>query len=101
MLRPLTFALFLAGCGSSEPAPAPIEPAPVEAEHPAPEMPHAEPGEGQAMPMYACPMHPKETSNEPGECSQCGMALVKIEEGNGSDDHGEAKPEGEHDGHGH
>ena len=26
---------------------------------------------------YACPMHPKVTSNKPGKCSKCGMALVK------------------------
>ena len=27
--------------------------------------------------VYACPMHPKETSSKPGECSKCGMDLVK------------------------
>ncbi len=26
---------------------------------------------------YACPMHPEVTSNQPGKCSKCGMALVK------------------------
>ena len=26
---------------------------------------------------YACPMHPKVTSNKSGKCSKCGMALVK------------------------
>ena len=27
--------------------------------------------------LYYCPMHPKVTSNEPGECSICGMDLEK------------------------
>ena len=27
--------------------------------------------------VYACPMHPEVTSSKPGECSKCGMALVK------------------------
>lgn len=27
--------------------------------------------------MYSCPMHPEVTSNKPGNCSKCGMALVK------------------------
>ncbi|MEP7239104.1 MAG: DUF6799 domain-containing protein [Ferruginibacter sp.] len=27
--------------------------------------------------MYSCPMHPEVTSNKPGKCSKCGMALVK------------------------
>lgn len=56
------------------------------------DMPHAE-GEGMKgdMPMYACPMHPDITSNEPGDCSKCGMAL-EMQEGHdhGSHDHGEA-----------
>ncbi len=26
---------------------------------------------------YICPMHPQITSNKPGNCSICGMALVK------------------------
>ncbi|MCB9850638.1 MAG: efflux RND transporter periplasmic adaptor subunit [Phycisphaerales bacterium] len=29
---------------------------------------------------YACPMHPWETSNEPGTCPICAMDLVKIED---------------------
>ncbi|MCL1068953.1 efflux RND transporter periplasmic adaptor subunit [Shewanella olleyana] len=29
---------------------------------------------------YVCPMHPEETSHEPGRCSQCNMFLVKEEE---------------------
>lgn len=27
--------------------------------------------------MYTCPMHPKEMSSKKGECSKCGMELVK------------------------
>ena len=27
--------------------------------------------------MYVCPMHPKEMSAKEGECSKCGMKLVK------------------------
>ena len=27
--------------------------------------------------IYACPMHPEETSNKPGKCSKCGMDLVE------------------------
>jgi hypothetical protein len=27
--------------------------------------------------MYVCPMHPEVTSDKPGECSKCGMDLVK------------------------
>jgi Cu(I)/Ag(I) efflux system membrane fusion protein len=37
------------------------------------------PGEGHEEMMtlagYACPMHPEETSLEPGTCGICGMAL--------------------------
>lgn len=29
------------------------------------------------MATYACPMHPGVTSDKPGKCSECGMALVK------------------------
>ncbi|KKU17852.1 MAG: efflux transporter, RND family, MFP subunit, nonfunctional [Candidatus Pacebacteria bacterium GW2011_GWA1_46_10] len=32
------------------------------------------------QPMYACPMHPEETSDQPGNCPQCGMAMVVKEE---------------------
>ena len=26
---------------------------------------------------YACPMHPKITSDKPGKCSECGMDMIK------------------------
>lgn len=34
---------------------------------------------GMAMeePLYVCPMHPEVTSDKPGSCPKCGMALVK------------------------
>ena len=32
-----------------------------------------------ASAAYACPMHPEITSDKPGKCSKCGMALVKKE----------------------
>ena len=34
-------------------------------------------GSQAAGAVYACPMHRKITSNEPGKCSKCGMALKK------------------------
>jgi hypothetical protein len=30
--------------------------------------------------LYACPMHPEVTSDEPGTCPKCGMTLVKREQ---------------------
>lgn len=27
--------------------------------------------------IYSCPMHPEVTSDKPGQCSKCGMDLVK------------------------
>ncbi|UCE28458.1 MAG: hypothetical protein JSW52_01915 [Candidatus Coatesbacteria bacterium] len=30
--------------------------------------------------VYTCPMHPEVTSDEPGECPECGMDLVPAEE---------------------
>ena len=29
--------------------------------------------------LYACPMHPEVTSDQPGTCPKCGMTLVKKE----------------------
>ena len=40
--------------------------------------------------LYSCPMHPEETSDKPGKCSKCGMALVnKDETGHAPQDHSE------------
>ena len=36
---------------------------------------------GQSAAVYICPMHPEVTSNAPGTCPKCGMALVKRTEG--------------------
>ena len=33
----------------------------------------------QSEALYVCPMHPDVTSNKPGACPKCGMALVKKE----------------------
>jgi hypothetical protein len=30
--------------------------------------------------VYACPMHPEVTSDQPGKCPKCGMTLVKKKE---------------------
>lgn len=30
--------------------------------------------------VYTCPMHPEVTSDKPGDCPKCGMALVKKDE---------------------
>ncbi len=41
--------------------------------------------------VWACPMHPDVTSDEEGECSKCGMTLVKQEaHDHSSHDHGDA-----------
>ncbi|MEO5891022.1 MAG: heavy metal-binding domain-containing protein [Ferruginibacter sp.] len=37
-----------------------------------------EPGKQAATTKYVCPMHADITSNKPGKCSKCGMALVKV-----------------------
>ncbi|HET9226454.1 MAG TPA: heavy metal-binding domain-containing protein [Thermoanaerobaculia bacterium] len=35
---------------------------------------------GESAAVYVCPMHPEVTSNAPGTCSKCGMALVERRE---------------------
>lgn len=39
-----------------------------------------------AMAAYVCPMHPEVTSDKPGNCPKCGMALVPTAKG-GHDAH--------------
>ena len=63
-------------------APPPVtDPVPEEpAAKPAPAPPaQAEltPAHDHAEDLYACPMHPSETSSEPGRCGICNMFLVK------------------------
>lgn len=47
--------------------------------------------------IYACPMHPEETSHEPGKCPQCGMNLVKQEEPADTKEKKEAAKPADHD----
>lgn len=35
---------------------------------------------GESAAVYVCPMHPEVTSNTPGTCPKCGMALVERRE---------------------
>ena len=40
--------------------------------------PAGDPGSSTgAAPIYACSMHPTQTSKSPGSCPKCGMALVR------------------------
>lgn len=39
-----------------------------------------------SAPAYVCPMHPQETSHQPGSCAICGMFLVKATEESGAPD---------------
>jgi hypothetical protein len=66
--------------------PAPM-PATRDGTHPAPGTDHdahRSHGSGsaseQAAVVYTCPMHPEVTSDRPGTCPKCGMALVKKRE---------------------
>jgi hypothetical protein len=38
---------------------------------------HSGHGEQEAAGLYVCPMHPEVTSETPGTCPKCGMALVE------------------------
>jgi hypothetical protein len=40
-----------------------------------------------AMKMYSCPMHPEVTSDKPGKCAKCGMALVEKKEDHSKHQH--------------
>ncbi len=55
---------------------------------------HDEASEEGAKEVWACPMHPDVTSDKEGECSKCGMTLVKQEaHDHSSHDHGDADHE--------
>ena len=41
----------------------------------------------ETMKMYTCPMHPDVTSDKPGKCSKCGMALVEKKEDHSKHQH--------------
>ncbi len=42
---------------------------------------HVDDGTGsETSDSYRCPMHPEESSTEPGRCSRCGMELVREED---------------------
>jgi hypothetical protein len=54
-------------------------PATRDGSSPPPAADHTRHGAAPAQPAaaYSCPMHPEVTSDEPGTCPKCGMALVK------------------------
>jgi RND family efflux transporter MFP subunit len=47
---------------------------------------------GQHAQIYHCPMHPTYTSDKPGECPICGMALVLIQPAGGAGDSSAGEP---------
>jgi FtsP/CotA-like multicopper oxidase with cupredoxin domain len=56
---------------------------------------------GKAPVVYACPMHPDVTSEQPGRCPQCGMKLLAAELVNQPADHGHAHHEEDQHEHTH
>ena len=76
-------ALALAACAPSltrHPSPAddPSNPEAPESPWRAPTVQVHEPERKHAA-VHACPMHPEVTSDRPGKCPKCGMALVPKE----------------------
>jgi Cu(I)/Ag(I) efflux system membrane fusion protein len=67
------FALALAACSDTAPAPPRAETA----------LEHAE---KHLDPAYQCPMHPQVTSDSPGTCPICGMELVPVRPATGDGD---------------
>ena len=85
---PLFFPLLTFGCGDQT-ATSETPTAPEAAAHHEASAHHEA---AAASAAYVCPMHPDVTSDKPGECSQCGMALVPNEEHDHSaHEHGEEK----------
>ena len=68
LLGAATFATAGALCGSDDCCAAPVAKAAVVAD--ATTKPSTQPA------AYVCPMHPDVTSDKPGKCPKCGMALV-------------------------
>lgn len=99
----LALVAFVTACGTaSNPGPASTSPASPEAEEaPAPSVATSltadplaasapSPGAGDhadqpAATEYVCPMHPDVRQSTPGRCPRCGMTLVPVTSGAGSD----------------
>lgn len=53
----------------------------------------ASPKQQEVALAYACPMHPEVTSDQPGQCSKCGMDLVKQDtDQHEHDDNADSRP---------
>ena len=66
------------------------------------QMQHQE-SDGEQTQQYTCPMHPEVVSDQPGECPECGMDLVPMDEVSTSQhdahDHSGEGTNGTHEGH--
>jgi hypothetical protein len=74
-------AMVLAGCAAGAqpldlPAGHPADPATPGTDRPAEAAPV--PAPAPAAETYVCPMHPEVTSDAPGRCPKCGMALKQV-----------------------
>ncbi len=98
---PLVFSIACDAESETPAPPAAATPAKVDKPHgdhhtkadaPAAHGHHGDEAKTATTAMYACPMHPDITSDEPGDCSKCGMALKPQEAHDHSKhEHGEAK----------
>jgi FtsP/CotA-like multicopper oxidase with cupredoxin domain len=59
------------------------------------------PQTGDGPVVYACPMHPEVTSDQPGRCPKCGMKLLAAELVSQTADHGHAHAHHEEHAHAH
>ncbi|RLW55447.1 MAG: hypothetical protein B6D69_03800, partial [gamma proteobacterium symbiont of Stewartia floridana] len=65
-------------------------------------MEHADHEHEDHQTIYACPMHPNETSDKPGRCSLCGMHLVaQTDTDHSKHDHHQPMSHTDHSGHNH
>lgn len=90
----IALALLIAACSSSRPEP--VAEASTHSHHESvPPAPALQPDEFDAAApvsvaeaaktagpavetaLYACPMHPEVTSDQPGKCPKCGMTLIQ------------------------